>query len=161
MLQQLGAGFGKEKPCLSNLTSPVHFDINTLTRRKVGFWMSIVLKKTTIYYYITATGDNPIKDFLDSLSEKQQVKILRVFQYIQEYGLHRVLPHVKKLKGIPFWEIRILGKDSIRVIYAAVARDSIVILHGFIKKTVKTSQKELNIALNRHKDWRHTFTKLD
>ena len=107
-----------------------------------------------IYYFISPSGDNPVGQFLDSLSERQQTKILRLLQYIKEYGLSAILPHTKKLIGTPLWEIRILGKDSIRVFYAIPLKNVVLILHGFIKKTQKTPTKELRVALTRYSEWR-------
>lgn len=109
--------------------------------------------KCTIYYYISSSGKNPVKDFLNSLSEKQQAKVLRIFQYVEEYGLHSILPHVRKLTGTPLWEIRVLGKNNIRVIYVVPAKNTVLVLHSFIKRKQKTSSKELNLALNRYYDW--------
>jgi len=109
--------------------------------------------KYTIYYYISPSGKNPVKNFLDSLQETQQAKVLRILQYIEEYGLRSILPHVRKLTGTPLWEIRILGKDNIRVIYVVPTKNTVLVLHGFIKKKQKTPSKELNLALSRHYDW--------
>lgn len=110
--------------------------------------------KTPIYYYTTPSGDNPAQKFMDSLQKPQKAKIFRVIQYIKEYGLVTAIPHIKKLTGTPLWEIRILGEDNIRVIYSVVLKNSILILHGFIKKTQKTPPRELDTALNRLKDWK-------
>jgi phage-related protein len=109
--------------------------------------------QTTIHYYISSRGENPVKEFLDSLQENQQAKILRIFQYIEEYGLQVVLPHIKKLAGSPLWEIRILGKDNIRILYIIAEKNAILVLHGFIKKKQKTPHKEIDIAINRYKIW--------
>lgn len=106
-----------------------------------------------VYYYITSAGENPVKEFIDSLSARQKKKIARVLIYIDEYGLITAIPHIKKLVGTPFWEIRILGQDNIRVFYACIYLDSILLLHGFIKKSQKTSKKEIELALDRFKDW--------
>lgn len=70
--------------------------------------------KTTIYYYTTQTGDNPPKQFIESLPAKQERKIARIIAYIEEYGLITAIPHVKRLTDTPLWEIRILGQDNIR-----------------------------------------------
>ena len=72
---------------------------------------------TKVIYYTTENGDNPVSDFLDKLEQAQQAKLLRIVSHIKMYGLQSVLPHVRKLTGVPLWEIRILGKDNIRVIY--------------------------------------------
>jgi len=116
-------------------------------------------QKTTICYYIAPIGGNPIKKFLDSLSEKQQAKILRIFQYIEQYGLRSIIPHLKKLTGTPLWEIRILGRDNIRVIYVTARRNTALILHGFIKKSPKTPKKEIKTALIRYREWQARIDK--
>lgn len=106
-----------------------------------------------IYYYTTFSGENPVKTFIESLLEKQQRKIARILSNIEEYGLIIAIPHVKKLSGTPLWEIRILGQDNIRVFYVTVLSDSILLLHGFIKKSQATPRKEIETALNRLSEW--------
>ena len=69
------------------------------------------------------------------------------------YGLSSLLPHVKKLTGTPLWEIRILGKDSIRILYVLIQEENVLVLHGFIKKTQKTPTKEIELATNRYGKW--------
>jgi phage-related protein len=64
--------------------------------------------------------------------------------------LQSVLPHIKKLRGTPLWEIRILGQDNLRVIYVVPYLDTVLVLHGFIKKTQKTPKKDLEVALSRY-----------
>jgi len=111
------------------------------------------MKKHKVYYYINPRGEKPVKKFLDSLSEKAQAKTLRVFQYIEMYGLRSILPHTKKLTGTPLWEIKILGRNNIRVIYVMPRKNFVLVLHGFIKKTKKTPKKELKTAMNRYFIW--------
>lgn len=107
-----------------------------------------------VYYYISPSGDNPVSNFLDSLSEQQQSKILRLFQYIMLYGLSAILPHTRKLTRTPLWEIRILGKDNIRIFYVIPLQNMVLILHGIIKKTQKTPTEELQTALTRFEQWK-------
>lgn len=111
------------------------------------------MPQTTVYYYISPSGDNPVSDFLDSLNSRQQTKLLRIIKYMKIYGLQSILPHVKKLSGSPLWEIRILGRDNIRVLYAIVYNNSVLILSGFTKKSQKTPINEISTALARLKEW--------
>lgn len=106
-----------------------------------------------VIYYISPSGDNPVKEFIDSLQKIQKAKIFRVFEIYQRYGISSIAPHTKKLSGIPLWEIRIKGKDNIRIIYLVRTQYSILALHGFIKKKQKTPRRELEIALERYKNW--------
>ena len=111
------------------------------------------LLRPAIYYYTSPTRSNPIKQFIDSLAPQQQTKILRIFQYIKEYGLTAHLSQIKKLTGTPLWEIRILGKHNLRILYVVPKQNLVLVLHGFIKKTAKTPNKELKTALNRYREW--------
>ncbi len=108
---------------------------------------------TKVVYYTTGSGDNPVEKFLDSLQKPQKAKVFRILQYIEKYGLISILPHVKKLTGTSLWEIRILGQDNIRVLYATISQDGILLVNGFVKKKQKTPIKEIEIALIRMKDW--------
>ena len=68
---------------------------------------------------------------------------------LREFGIRLGLPHVKKLTGTDLWELRILGSDSVKVLYVAMAGKTFVLLHGFKKKRYKTPPKEIKIANNR------------
>lgn len=104
--------------------------------------------------YYTSREENPVSDFLDSLSSAQQTKLLRIFHNINEHGLDSVIPHHKKLEGTPFWEIRVLGKDNLRVIYIVPTQFYVLLLHGFSKKKQKTPPKEIEKAKNRFEKWK-------
>lgn len=110
--------------------------------------------KGAVQYYLTPIGENPVMEFIDSLQKQQKAKIFRIFLTIKTYGLLAILPHTKKLTGTPLWEIRILGKDNIRILYISMEQESILVLHGFIKKKQKTPQKEINLALERLNYWK-------
>lgn len=107
---------------------------------------------TKVIYYTTDSGKNPTLDFIRSLNEKQQRKMMRILTTVETYGLVTAIPHIKKLIDSPLWEIRILGQDNIRVLYVTKEQDMIIILHGFIKKTQKTPLKEIRVALQRLKE---------
>ena len=103
------------------------------------------MDKWKVIYYVSARGDNPVKTFLDALP-KAKLKAFRIFSNIEEYGLTSVIPHLKKLPGTPFWEIRILGRDNVRIFYVTQKEKQILLLHAFTKKTNKTPTKEIKIA---------------
>lgn len=58
--------------------------------------------KFRVIYYISPSGEKPIGKFLDSLDQRSQSKILRIFQYIKEFGIDSVKKHIKKLSGTLF-----------------------------------------------------------
>jgi phage-related protein len=113
-------------------------------------------KKWQVVYFVSSSGENPVSNFIDSCEKRQQVKILRILQHLEEYGPLTIIPHIKKLSGTPFWEIRILGRDNIRIIFVVGEEKLIVLLHGFLKKKQKTPKKELEICFHRYEEWRLT-----
>ena len=113
--------------------------------------------RNKVVYYTTTNGDKPVKDFIDSLTDTQKAKIFNVFRLYQESSLMSLVPHTKHLTGTPLWEIRIIGKDSLRIFYVSKTKNSILALHGFVKKRPKTPTKEIRIALERLKRWNTTY----
>ena len=105
---------------------------------------------TTIKYFIDKNNENPVRDFLNE-NKLIKNKAFNIFSNIEKYGLISVIPHIKKMSGLPFWEIRILGKDKARIIYVSKIKDEILLLHAFKKKSQKTPLKDINIALKRYK----------
>ncbi len=108
---------------------------------------------TQVIYYTTSKEENPTEKFLDSLEKQDKAKIIRILRYVEVYGLITALPHVKKLTGTPLWEIRVLGKSNIRALYVTIQENSILLVHGFLKKKQKTPMKEIEAALSRVQDW--------
>ncbi len=110
------------------------------------------MDKWKVIYYVSSSGENPVKQFLDA-NLKAKIKAFGIFSNIEEYSLLSVIPHIKKLTGTPLWEIRILGKDSVRILYVTRQGKQVLLLHAFIKKTNKTPFKEINIALKRLREY--------
>src|SRR5258708_39411198 len=77
----------------------------------------------------------------------------RIVELIQSNGLERMRePHVKHLEG-PLWEVRMKGRDGIsRAIYVTARGRRVVVVRAFVKKTQKTPQREIDLALERAKE---------
>ena len=116
------------------------------------------MNKVRLIYYTTRSGRSVVEDALLSFSSAQQDKIQRAIRPIVEFGIGVHLRNTRKLSGTPLWEIRILGKDNIRIIYAVVIKDSVMLLHIFSKKSQKTPTKDLDLALQRYTDARQRLT---
>jgi len=106
-------------------------------------------EKWNILLYTTPHGDSPVKVFIESLEIKAQVKIRNTIHLLQDFGTRLGSPHIKKLTGTQLWELRILGADSIRVLYIAISGKTFLLLHGFMKKRNKTPKKEIHMAEGR------------
>lgn len=110
---------------------------------------ALMKKQWKVILYKTSSGDYPVQEFIDGLEIKAQSKVQGTIKLLQEYGIRLGLPHVKKLTGTELWELRILGSDSIRVLYITITDKAFILLHGFKKKKDKTPPKEIRIAEDR------------
>lgn len=107
----------------------------------------------TVEYYRAANGREPVADFIDSLPAAAQAKILRLTTLLADYGALLKEPYTKQIKG-KIRELRI--KDSqgaLRILYFTYTGRRFILLHGFIKKTDKTPEKEIIAAEKRLKDF--------
>lgn len=104
--------------------------------------------------YSTADGDEPVADFLSSLPPKHQAKAFHEIELLAEFGNTLKEPYVKHIKG-DIWELRIrFSSDISRIFYFTWQVDTIVLLHGFVKKTQKTPPQEIKTAQKRMDDFK-------
>lgn len=102
-----------------------------------------------IYFYCDKNGNQPVLEYLQSLSSKKDkdshIKANKINDYIEalsQYGIQLGAPYLKHLDG-EIWELRPL-RD--RILFAAWYKGSFVLLHYFMKKTQKTPAKEIEKA---------------
>ena len=90
---------------------------------------------------------------LEALDATFKAKFLHIAEMLEEFGPEHVREPYCKPLGNKLWEIRMKGRPGIaRAIYVTAQRKQIVILHAFVKKTQKTPQKAISIALRRLKE---------
>lgn len=105
--------------------------------------------------YYSKNDKYPLIEFLNSLPKKDQAKILRDIDLLQEFGFSLGMPYIKKMQDSDgLWELRIKqSSNNYRVFYFSIKDNKIVLLHGFKKKTQKTPKKEIEIAIKRKQDF--------
>lgn len=88
-----------------------------------------------------------------ALPGDMQARFYRIGELIETKGLAGVgEPHVKHLVG-KLWEMRMSGRDGIaRAFYQAASGQRVVVLRVFVKKTQRTPQSEIDLALERAKE---------
>ncbi|MDL1898301.1 type II toxin-antitoxin system RelE/ParE family toxin [Anaerolineae bacterium CFX7] len=108
-------------------------------------------QRWSVVYYQDAQGRRPAQEFLLSLSATARAAVFHDINQLEEFGLLIGAPTVRPIEGIrKLWELRVKTADgAVRLFYVARTERRFVILHGFIKKTAKTPQKELNLARKR------------
>jgi phage-related protein len=109
----------------------------------------------TLEYYTSETGTCPVKEFIDALSPQSKAKYIFIADLLTEYGLNVREPYVKPITGSrKLFEMRIKDKQNIhRIFYFAFTGRTLVLLHGFTKKTQKTPAREITVAEKRMKDY--------
>ncbi len=109
------------------------------------------MKKITVNFYVTNTGNEPVRGWLRGLNKDDRAAIgLEVA--VVEFGWPMGMPVVRKL-DTDLWEVRIsLSGSRISRVLFTVKGSTMVVLHGFIKKTQKTPKSDLDLAKSRRDD---------
>lgn len=116
-----------------------------------------------IEFFAAADGKEVMAEFLDSLPPKHQAKAFREIDLLERFGSSLKEPYVKHIDG-EIWELRIrFSSDISRIFYFTWNFNTIVLLHGFVKKTQKTPRGEIETAQKRLLDYksRHALTTQD
>ena len=89
---------------------------------------------------------------VEALPEDMRARLTRITRLIEVNGLEFVgEPHVRHIEG-RIWEMRLKGRTGIaRALYVTASRRRVVIVRAFVKKTEKTPQREIELALVRAK----------
>ncbi len=113
--------------------------------------MSEDAKRLAVHFYRSRAGADLVRDWLKSLPAEDRQCLGRDLRLV-ELGWPIGMPLCRPLGG-GLWELRssLSGNRIARVIFCA-AQGRMVLLHGFIKKSQKTPQSELELARMRQKE---------
>ena len=104
----------------------------------------------TIIYH-----NEEVREWVDDLPIGIRAFYARIAEKMKLHGPNLGMPFTRAM-GDGLFEMRAHGKEGIaRVFYCTVVDCTVVVLHGFIKKTDKTPTKELQLARRRMKEIRH------
>lgn len=103
--------------------------------------------------YEDVNGKIPVQEFLKKINPKMRAKMYGMLVILQEKGNMLREPYSKYIEDGIF-ELRCkFGSDITRVMYFFYYDRKIVLTNGFIKKTQKTPQEEIQIAKKRRIDF--------
>lgn len=107
----------------------------------------------SIKYYETERGQKPVEEFIDTLEESMQVKVLRQIGLLKEYGNKLREPHSSFIdNGI--YELRIIESGNIiRILYFFKVGKTIILTNGIVKKTQKLPSFTIKLAEQYKKDY--------
>ena len=100
-----------------------------------------------VVFYKTDGGNEQVREWLKSLMREDRKAIGEDLKTAQ-FGWPLGMPFVRKLEtGV--WEIRSRTTQGIARVLFTVEGHTMVLLHGFIKRSRKTPQSELNTTRQR------------
>ena len=100
-----------------------------------------------VVFYRTAAGREPVREWLQRLPREDRRTIGIDLKTVQ-FGWPLGMPLVRKLaSGI--WEVRSNLDRRIGRVLFTTAGNSMMLLHGFIKKAQKTPASEISLARSR------------
>lgn len=107
-------------------------------------------KRLPARFYRLDSGKEPVREWLKELEPEARKAIGEDIKDV-EFSWPVGMPLVRPL-GRELWEVRSsLPRGGVARVLFCVEQGSMVLLHGFIKKTQKTPQHEIDLALKRKK----------
>lgn len=99
-----------------------------------------------VEFFKRTNGHVPVQEYLETLEEKYQAKIVTHVELLRAKGGKLYEPYAKHIKG-PLWELRVdFGRIASRIFYFLTSGKKIVLLNAFLKKTEKTPMREIKKA---------------
>lgn len=104
-----------------------------------------------LVFFRTTAGNEPVREWLKELPREDRLTVGRDLQRVQ-YRWPVGMPLARPLsRGL--WEVRTsLPGNRIARMICCFHDEQLVALNGFIKKSQKTPQAELDLALDRKKE---------
>ncbi|HEY4759805.1 MAG TPA: type II toxin-antitoxin system RelE/ParE family toxin [Thermoguttaceae bacterium] len=103
-----------------------------------------------VVFYRTEKGNEPVREWLKNL-RREDCRTIGEDIKTAQFGWPLAMPLIKKLEA-RLWEVRSNISQGIARILFTVEGDTMVLVHGFVKKTQKTPINELNTARRRLAD---------
>jgi len=100
-----------------------------------------------IIYFESSRGERFVSDFIDKQTSIVKGKYVGMIDFLERYGPFLSSKYTKKIRR-DLYELRITGKEQIRIFYT-VFKKTVILVHAFKKKTQKTPSKEIKTAILR------------
>ena len=108
----------------------------------------------SVAFYETPSGRCPVREFLDRLKESDAddfTIVMAGLAKLRNRQYHK--PPLSKPIDEDLFEMRHVGKLNTRVLYFFARGQRIIAVHGIRSKSQRISEPDINVALERKKDW--------
>jgi phage-related protein len=121
----------------------------------VTYMLPFTMMKWKVEFHKTKSGKEPVRVFIKSLSKKEIAKTLREIELLEDKGIRLGFPHTSSISGTKgLRELRIkFSSNQIRIFYFLHIGSTFILLHGFRKKQGPIPRKEIEVALERMKEY--------
>lgn len=92
-----------------------------------------------------------VEKFMKHLSSDSASEMLRVVELLETYGHNLSMPHAKPI-GNGLWELRIVSKRPLRVLYGFCERE-VVLVHALKKQKTALLPQDVKIAKKRFDEY--------
>ena len=100
-----------------------------------------------VFFYRSENGNEPVREWLKELRKEDRRAVGEDIKTAQ-FGWPLGMPLIRKIEK-DMWEVRSNITDGIAKTFFTVKGDTMVLLHGFVKKSQETPQNELKTARRR------------
>lgn len=107
----------------------------------------VEMKRIQAVFFRSEAGAEPVRDWLKALGKEDRFRIGADIKTV-EFGWPIGMPTCKPMKNGLFEVRTSLGNRIARVLFC-ISDGRMVLLHGFIKKSQKAPQSDLDLALER------------
>jgi phage-related protein len=107
------------------------------------------LKRLPARFYESESGNEPVREWLKKLSKADRTKVGEDIKDV-EFGWPVGMPTCQPM-GEGLFEVRTNLKKRIARVLFCIHGSTMVLLHGFIKKTEQTPDADLELARDRMK----------
>ncbi len=104
-------------------------------------------KPISVAFFRLDSGREPVRVWLKEMSQDNRKTVGEDIKTLQ-FGWPVGMPLARKMSE-NLWELRSVVSSGIARIFFSIYEGHIVLLHGFVKKSKKTPQKELALAKRR------------
>ena len=111
------------------------------------FLMCVGDIRLKVVFFRTESETEPVRRWLQSLSSSHKKAIGEDIKTVQ-FGWPLGMPLAEKIEPY-LWEVRSHVPDGIARVLFTVDGQTMILLHGFVKKTRKIPQTEINTARSR------------
>lgn len=114
----------------------------------VHIWVVKINESLKVKFYRTDAGNEPVREWLREEVTEEERKIIGKDIKDVQFSWPIGMPLVEAF-GSGLWQVRSKLSERIARIFFTTHNNEIILLHGFIKKTKKTPQADLDLARRR------------